>query len=302
MNTDAPRESLPWPDSTFIPEGEGARHFLGSHWKPFAEDSTEILKRLPEFLGNALVQAGYGEFRKPPRAVPGEWPHGLQLVWPLRVQGLAMVVRTERQGNTLVSVFPFFVTGSQQTLTLRDVVVWESGVEAQITAGWGEGEITFFDTQFTTNRGWYEAGRRYDFILSGIAYDARPAEDRKIQFNHPPEVLAALNLHRRAGEPPRENPATLSFEGAAVFLPIRNSDADDYNFRAPVKSVEKFEDWLGQDGWRVRATVMRFGDEDGDLDILITERAWSGKAPPRVGQDIEGGLWLQGYLWMARDS
>lgn len=43
---------------------------------------------------------------------------------------------------------------------------------------------------------------------------------------------------------------------------------------------------------------MRFGDEDGDLDILITRRAWQGDAPPRVGQDIEGQLWLQGRLWM----
>lgn len=36
------------------------------------------------------------------------------------------------------------------------------------------------------------------------------------------------------------------------------------------------------------------------LDILITRRAWTGEAPPQVGQDIEGRLWLQGYLWMPR--
>jgi hypothetical protein len=25
-----------------------------------------------------------------------------------------------------------------------------------------------------------------------------------------------------------------------------------------------------------------------------------GDAPPQVGQDIEGHLWLQGYLWMPK--
>jgi hypothetical protein len=45
---------------------------------------------------------------------------------------------------------------------------------------------------------------------------------------------------------------------------------------------------------------MRFGDEDADLDILITRPAWTGDARPQVGQDIEGRLWLQGHLWMPR--
>ena len=38
--------------------------------------------------------------------------------------------------------------------------------------------------------------------------------------------------------------------------------------------------------------------KDADLDIHITRRAWSGPQAPQVGQDIDGLLWLQGYLWM----
>lgn len=57
---------------------------------------------------------------------------------------------------------------------------------------------------------------------------------------------------------------------------------------------------LGQHAWRVRVTVLRLSDrepEDVNLDIVITERAWKGDALPRVGQEIEGHLWLQGRLW-----
>lgn len=36
--------------------------------------------------------------------------------------------------------------------------------------------------------------------------------------------------------------------------------------------------------------------EDFDLAIVVTARAKDGEAPPEVGQNIEGRLWLQGYL------
>ena len=32
-------DTLPWPASTFSPEGADAQHYLGSHWDPFVEDS-----------------------------------------------------------------------------------------------------------------------------------------------------------------------------------------------------------------------------------------------------------------------
>ncbi len=41
----------------------------------------------------------------------------------------------------------------------------------------------------------------------------------------------------------------------------------------------------------------REGDEELELDILITRRSWQGSEAPAIGQDIEGTLWLQGFLW-----
>lgn len=289
---------LSWPASTFVSDSVEAQHFLGSHWEPFVEDANEILGRLPELIANALVQTGYGADRKPRRVEPADWPKGFQLVWPLRDQGLAMILRIEKEANMMVSMFPFFATGSQHTLTLNEVTVWEGGLEAQITAAWGEAEVTFFDSQYPINRLWYEAGKAYDFILSGVAYSVGPAETRELKVNQSPEVVAWMNQRLQEGEAEHEAACTVRLDGTAIFLPLSGGDVDDFSFHAPVKSVSEFKDWLGQDGWRVRATVMRFGDEDADLDILVTRRAWTGAAPPHVGQDIEGLLWLQGYLWM----
>lgn len=289
---------LPWPASTFVPEPVDAAHFLGSHWDAFFEDSKDIMLRLPEIVSNALVQTGYGEHRKPQRSVPEDWPNGFELVWPLREKGVALVLKPEAQANMVVSIFPFCTLGRQLTLTLQEVRVWSGGLEAQITASWGDAEVTFFDTQYPINRAWYQVGQRYDFILSGVAYSVGPAQPRDFPVQYHPDQVAWMNQQRQPGEEPVKTSTTMHLQGAAMFLPVPDWDVDDYSFHAPVKSVTEFTDWLGQDGWRVCATVMRFGDTDADLDILITRRAWTGDAPPRPGQDIEGRLWLQGYLWM----
>ena len=297
------RAFLPWPDSTFVAEAQDAQHYLGSHWEPFAEDVEAWMLRLPQIVQEATLQAGYGEFYPPPRSVPDDWPKGFLLTWPPTAEGMTLALRVEpeKKATMVVSLFPSFSRGSQCTLTLHEVCVWESGVEAQITASWNGGEVTFFDSRYPINRAWYEAGKQYEFILTGIAYGARPAEKREWKVQQHPEVVAWSNRHLQEGEAPHERECTVRMDGAAMLLSIDEWDVDDYSFHAPVKSVEEFKDWLGQDGWRVRATVMRC-DEDCDLDILITRRAWSGEAPPQVGQDIEGRLWLQGYLWMAGRS
>lgn len=298
---EAPPDALPWPASTFIPEVSGAQHFMGSHWKPFFHDAADIADLLPQILREAMPQFGYGSVERNAqrgRPLPDDWPIGQHLVWPYRTEGLSLILHADGGTNRLVSVFPFTTNGVQQTVMLHEVHVWPGGLEAQVVASWGEAEIAFFDNQYLINRSLYEAGMEYDFILAGIAYTARPADELEWQVERHPDEVAWANRHLEPGEVPHEASVTLKSTGMAVLLPAEKLDRDDYNFRAPVKSVEPFrQQWLGQQGWRVRATIMRSGDQDADLDIFITRKAWEGDQPPRVGQDIEGYLWLQGRLW-----
>jgi hypothetical protein len=87
----------------------------------------------------------------------------------------------------------------------------------------------------------------------------------------------------------------------AVFFDMPGCERDDYEFRGPVKSVKAAPEVLRQQGWIARVTVIRCGERDADLDILITRRAWKGDEPPEAGQDIEGTLWLQGRLWSSQE-
>jgi hypothetical protein len=296
------RSDLAWPASTFMHEQEAREHYWGSRWQPFMEDTSVLFERLPELFGKATQQKGYAQFYAPSRAEPSAWRKGIAQVWPELEKGIVLLANVDEASEQIMfaNTFPFFAGGAQTSLLIDKVEVWHSGVEAQISAQWGEGEVCFFDTKYLINRACYEQGKSYEFILTGLAYDAQVSTVFSLPIPHNPTITAWQNqLSSLPGQASAKTPDTINLTGMAMFLPIEGWDKDDYQFRAPSKEVREFTDFLGQNGWRVRATVMRFGDADADadLDIVITQRAWHSDSPPQVGQDIEGSLWLQGHLW-----
>ncbi len=303
LSAEQEEEKQPWPESTFSHEPDDVSHYLGSHWAPFFDESAnDLLKELPDILRTAVVVKGVSESASNPRQLPVEWAKGFHLAWPNSDKGVILTVRMdeiERQ-NRLISIYPFWQEGSRHRLVINNVSVWDEGVEAQITAGLGDVEITFFDAHFLLNRGWYERGKECEFSLCGLAYTARPAEDIEIPFTpNPDQVAWEAELARSRGEEFVRTPETISLRGAAFLLPIDKWDVDDYSFRGPIKQVRPFRDFLGQDGWVVTATILRLSNkdpEDVDLNILITKRVWETDSPPVAGQDIEGRFWLQGFL------
>jgi len=298
-------KAVPWPKSTFYFEGTDTTHYPASHWEPFVNEPMEIFQNLPEMLQKAQIMESLGNHKTPPRELPPGWQQGFHLVWPMQRQGIILtgLIDPLEQNTGVASLYPFWSEGTQHTIILNQVNVWESGVEAQITASLGEAEITFFDAHFLINRLWYEQGGRYDFILTGFAYTARPAQVMEFPYSPNPDQLAwqALLSDNPDEESIKEPPTVLSLSGMASLLPIADWDNDEYSFRGPVKRIKPFTDYLGQDGWLVRVTVMRLSDyetEDVNLDIVLTGRAWQEDNAPIVDMEIEGTLWLQGYLWM----
>lgn len=221
-----------------------------------------------------------------------------------RESGVAALLRVATEAdkaNMISSLFPYSFHGIEHTVVLRRVRVWENGLEAQIEAALDETSITFYDIDFVNNRGWYRRGLRCQFVLVGIAYRASIAEVKKFTIARTPEWFESMKWLTGEDRTPESGALEehYSTEGMSTLLPIDDWDIDDYTFRGPVKDV-----WgmsiLGLRAWRVRITAMRpsGSDSDGvDLDIIITERAWTGEGPPKVGQELEGEMWLQGRLW-----
>jgi hypothetical protein len=290
-----------WLDKTFVLEGEEVRHYLGSHWSPFYDDVLTVVKRFPEILPKSLLQISFAEDRPPLRFLPPEWPRATYSCWPLRRYGITFVTTKEAEGERLllVSFFPFDHEGIQQELVIEKVHVWKSGVEAQIECGLGGASITFFDSLFAENRGWYEAGKPCQFILSAFAYECRAVGDQVLQAFNPKLTREFKEQHPEiASEWPEGDTIPVHTKETAGLLPVSKWDRDDYWFRGPVKSIKEME-MLDQPAWRIRATVLRNLDDDReiDLDIIVTRKVWGAASPPQPGDDIEGTCWLQGYLW-----
>ena len=287
-----------WPDCTFWRESQDQEHYCGSHWDPFYENVDYLFDELPTIISQAKPFRAFSDMHPGPHKIPVDWTRGFSLCWPNADCGLIITLRIAETANEVVNLFPFVNDGTEARIEVEKVFVWISGLEAQIEGYWNDCPVTFFDISFPDNRAWYEAGKHRNFILSGIAYEAGPPKVAKLALE--PDSAGAERLR---GDLERiglglsdEWKPELHLEDSAIFLPISGWDRDDYQFRGPVREVSPFGDLLGQSGWRVRVTVMRFDDEDADLDVFVTRRAWSSDKPPEVGQDIEGTLWLQGQL------
>ena len=282
-----------WPDCTFWWEPEDQEHYCGAHWSPFYEDIDSLLDELPKIVNQAELFQAVGDTHPGPHDIPAKWIKGFNLCWPRADRGLIVTLRIGENANEFVNFFPFVSHDNEVSIEVEKIFVWASGVEAQIEGIWNEAPVTFFDTSFPGNRGWYEAGKCREFILSGIAYEAAPPKMEKLPLE--PDSIGVERIRSELDLGDEWKPE-LRLEGSAMFMPVSDWDRDDYWFRGPIREVSPFDDLLDQSGWRVRVTIMRFDDEDADLDVFVTRRAWSATEPPEVGQDIEGTLWLQGRL------
>ena len=82
--------------------------------------------------------------------------------------------------------------------------------------------------------------------------------------------------------------------GAAIFLP-RGSDGDardDAQFQGVIEAIDTFEH-DGQKVYRLEMVLMRPEDEEFRMPVYASERALDGYVP-RLGEDVEGVMWVQG--------
>lgn len=291
-------EDLPWPESTFTEE-KGEEHYLGEKFKPFYDNVAYVFQKFKEILPQSQIVYP-STSQEPPHKMPDDWPDALIMQWPHSLrEGLSFIGKKEESGNMLIRIFPFFPDGIELPLELKQVIVWKNKVEAQIEAYLGYSIITFYDSRFIYNRLWYESGKDYTFNITGIAYEARPAETMELSFKpNPDEVKWQEIIAKEKGLPEPEIQEKIKLENAAILVPLENGDIDEYFFRGKINSVKKLDrDMLGQKGYLADVVVLRLDEDERELRILITEKVWKGERPPKEGDEIEGFLWLQGYLW-----
>lgn len=189
-------------------------------------------------------------------------------------QGETLKTCTITVNDELWTAYPFVKDGIEHEIAIDGIEEWINEQEAQIRCSLGDASLAFFDTMYFKNKGIYEQGKKYTFLLSALAYSLTKTEPK--------------TLTDRDG---RE----LSTKGMAVFFPFEKGDIDDFIFQVPVKEV--IESKFGNKTvYKIKAPLFRLdGEDDVDLFIFVLANRTEGYVPA-VGDDITGVMWLQGHI------
>ncbi len=180
--------------------------------------------------------------------------------------------------RSVCTAYPMAVDGVVHEVTVQRVEEWANDLEGQVVGSVGDAALAFFDTRYYRNGDHYREGGSNLFALAAFAYVLQKAEPRTI-------TDAEGKEH--------------STRNMAAYRPFPQGDVDDFVYQFPVKSVETVS-FGGKTVYRLTVPFFRLPDADGeyrDIDITLyaAEHVTRGYAP-RVGDDVTGVLWLQGFL------
>ena len=196
----------------------------------------------------------------------------------------------------LFSGYPVALAGIVHRVTIEQVVPWQYGIE-----GWIHVPVTaamvpfnFFDTMFFMHGDRLQRGQQVDFSLAGLAYQLRPIRVRSFKISDGPMWERERERRLDEGETPERaaRPVELRMTGAAIFLPCEDEDCDEAQFQGVIEALDVFEH-DGQKIYRMEIVVMRPGDDELKLPVFASEWVLEGYVP-RLGEDVEGAMWLQG--------
>jgi hypothetical protein len=207
-----------------------------------------------------------------------------------------IVSDSTKRGHFLFSAYPVLLDGIVHTVTVERIEPWEYGIE-----GWVHVSVTaeniplaFFDTMFFNGSGELESGERIEVSLAGLAYRLHPIRMRTFEVKEGPvwEMERARQLAEGASVEEANAPLVVHMTGAAILLPRGGDTPDDAQFQGVIETLDTIEH-DGQKIYRLEMVVLRPGGEEFRLPVYASEHALDGYIP-RLGEDVEGILWVQG--------
>jgi hypothetical protein len=212
---------------------------------------------------------------------------------------LLVVSNALSESREFFSAYPVALDGIRHTLELDRFAPWPYGIEA-----WAYGNVTqggiplcFFDTQYYAGSAAYQPGQMLEVSLAAWAYTLQPISLRKFEIKEGP--LWEMTRQRRLDDGESEEAAAQAVDihmtGASIFLPRFGKVAPD---EAEYQGVISTVDTIAHDGqlvYRLEMVVARPDDDAFKLAVYASEHVLDGYVP-RLGEDVQGVLWLQGQI------
>lgn len=277
----------------------------GSQWSALLGDTEQI----PEILDEAIREG--------------------QCIWPKNIYelpdaegnvGVCRVLVIDHPGDAVIQSrlicsrrenadhgnvefgFPFLGGGMPNLLTIREIHEAGSALEAVLECSTpGGATIKLFDPYFQMLSDVYQVESTVEFVIAGLSYVLRKAEQESITITEGPMV----ELRRQDAlkeDPDADVSAITSVEiclkGCTMLIP--REETGDAEIRATVLDIT----WHEVRGVRMaKITVLFRGGQDSGgtvFPIYASEHVLNGY-DPIPGDDIEGVVWMQGYpSWYAQ--
>ncbi|MCA0423741.1 MAG: hypothetical protein LCH61_10510 [Proteobacteria bacterium] len=192
--------------------------------------------------------------------------------------------------NTLDGASIYFSDGVQHRFQLDAISISENRSQGILHGTLNDTiAVSLYEPAFLSDRQWHGEDSDHDVVLYGVPYS--------IKIGTPPPIEVVDRIKDDGSKMP------LNFEGAAIFMPMKDVPASLYSILGPVKRINPYElEVLAQKVWRVRVTIARIGDEtdeDVDIDLFVPDTMWGEVGLPKEGDMIQANIRLCSRLWIA---
>lgn len=217
------------------------------------------------------------------------------------LQELAVLV-SSRTSNELGSFYPMIRQGTEYTLIVREIIEWSNGFEAVIRGEYiidddNPKEICFFDTLYWKNKGKYQIGKPYNFVLGALAYSAEVQDNPSFKF----EGQKAIDWLAKTGQEPiydergEVEPVVFDMSNLVACIQINDDFPEDTEYQSPIKEVTELE-YNGDRYYKLEIVAHRSYDGEKEMNLPLYVRADKFADKPQLSQSVRGMCWLQGYL------
>jgi hypothetical protein len=209
------------------------------------------------------------------------------------VEDLLVVTDTVDQTRVFFSGYPTIRKGIVHTVTVDGIEPWHGGIEGwmHIKVTDKEVPLSFFDVRHYAGSAALPKNQKIDVSLAGIAYSLEPMSQASFELSE--GVLWDIRRQQRLKEGADINEASRPVTIVMAALIPNGGSCDNFEFNGIVNSIDSFEH-SGHTIYNLEIVVMRSGNVDFKLPIFASDVVLNGFVP-RLGEDVQGVLWLQGY-------
>ena|GEM_PF-1950242 len=273
--------------------------FYGEHFEALGEVWSALLgdaEKITTYLSEAIVKGKKTDQKT--IVHNGEKIEVIMLHYPadgLIKIGILLVKSKNDDSWIFYSSFPIF-NGLSNLLSITGAHTWKNGVEGSVAAERAGGPpVTFFNPYYFKELEILVPDTEATISLSALAFCIRQAEVN--EFTVDKGAFYELKLKEFLDENPDKTqedfkPPIISMRGSRVLLPSKY--ACEWKYRCSIEALCQFS-FL--DTVIYQLTVTFVGDDDYEIKghIYASQHVLENYVP-KVGDDIEGILWMSGYL------